>query len=258
VSCTILVFTMVRLRGLAGRPTGRFVFSTVMVAVLGLEVARAQPQPTYPAKYNALAALNFEAQVFEIGRAHGVFETILPSFDVNGIYSSEATAVLRDIQLESRSLAEVRRFRGVFLPPDDTMMYLMNLNSESTATRYIASKKSISLDDLNKLKDILADLQLKKRSLSETAAGGLRPVRVHARPMKEEVEQAGFEVWWAFPADADDDSAYVKIPQNSREAFFQFVPGLYSMFTKKGARRGSKTKLPIDSTTFQVDLPIPE
>jgi hypothetical protein len=134
------------------------------------------------------------------------------------------------------------------------VLYLKSLSSAADALQRIGDKPAVTKSDLLVLGFIGADFDIKKSD----AAHGFHIVHVHTRPMKDGVEQKGYQVWWAFPADADFESSYTKVPQDSIDAYADLIPGAYTMYTKKGSRRGEKTPIRIDAHTLLVDLPVPE
>src|SRR5262249_24586275 len=145
-----------------------------------------------------------------------------------------AKLLIEQINSSDRALANFGFGRT---PPDyDERLraFLKSLSAVDAIVRRILATKHPTDKDIQDLEDAAADMQLKERS----GAGGLTFIKVHARPMGNNQEQAGYQVWWSFQGDAEDDKAYTKMAADSANAFADLVPGLYSMYTRKGNRRG--------------------
>jgi hypothetical protein len=203
------------------------------------------------AKYDRFDHLSGEAATGQIREIGGEFRSVTPRFSAEGALGSRAMVLFDKAQ---RGADDMTEWSNQPATDDSKVLYLKSLSSAADAFHRIGDKPAVTQSDVLVLGFIGADFDIKKAD----AAHGFQMVHVHTRPMKDGVEQKGYQVWWAFPADADVDSSYTKVAQDSIDAYADLIPGVYTMYTKKGSRRGDKTPIRIQASTLQVDLPVPE
>jgi len=209
--------------------------------------AGAQSGPKYD-RFDHLSGAAASGRIREIG---GEFRSVTPRFSAEGPLGSRGMTLFDKAQRGADAMTE---WSNQPATDESKVLYLKSLSSAADAFRRIGDKPAVTQSDVQVLGFIGVDFDIKKAD----PAHGFQVVHVHTRPMKDGVEQKGYQVWWAFPADADVEGSYTKVPQDSTDAYADLIPGVYTMYTKKGSRRGEKTPIRIQATTLQVDLPVPE
>lgn len=239
------------------RTQQRFFRWWVLLPVIGFFIvsglSQDRPELLTPSQIDKLAEIQLYAAVRSLNNQLQRPPGITDSADAN---ANRASDLIRQINRSAEAISSLGFGKS---PPDIEEMQRAYLKSAMSVKKVVEQTRKLQHPtdkDLARLQDAVRDMKLKEQS----PLRGLDLVNVHARPILNGAEQAGYQVWWAYFGDADDPAAYIKMAGDSTRAYANLTPGLYCMYTQKASWRGSVTKVSVDAskTERDIDLPLPQ
>lgn len=177
------------------------------------------------------------------------------SLNLKGPETKDASDAIRQLN------ATAKVYKAEF--PDSRSLpveYVNTLNKNAVTLNKILKERDVDAASVEDIQAINEDLRLKIKGyeLSKLSVIPFRKILVSAHTKLGTNEQSCCEVWWAYFSDRGDPGAYTKFRKDSSPAKDYLYPGVYMMYTQVGGHKGQLIRVPVDPSSPDVDLPIPQ